>query len=534
MQEAGQTARAHPSPKSAARSCKLASQPPVSLTFVPHASGKGGMLVPQTGKSPHNPVSTALHSTESVRQLETGFQLEEGRATVSAESNTSSPVPILLSNPLNSDVYTADTPFGSSSHSEALQCDPPHKVGQDSSLLQMTRVPSIDTPKLSHTDSCMSEELLLEAAKLLGEAPQSPSAQASSHAWNMPSNSTPGSCSLLQPSTPPPAAFSKQFGAAQQPLPFSPVQSAAFPRPQVSDATQFSFCASSPGQSLSSQSLSSPMNSGVSCYSRTIMPQPPSQPAAMAQVLSPQQTFAPLLQHHPHLCQQNPNNSLAASLDFVNDQFAQQLPSVGSNLSLASSSSVCYHEPSIADQLGFACPGSPQGGFDPFASLTPSNDFTPKSAMGLDISPMALANGQFGGRCDFGSAFGMGQRPVMGHPPVLGLPMQQQQRVAPFYGQAASVQSGGAQPQVRQLALQHSAQPHLVFSDVALQQSLYTVHGLTCSWSQLCRRGCLLVILVIRTAIVKTFKGSIEYLHHLQRLALPTRTAATILNVLHL
>ena len=440
-----------PFPKSGVRSCKPASKPPVSLTFVPHASGKGGMLVPQTGKSPHKPVSTALHSTESVCQLEDVSQLEDSRAIVSAESNTSSPLPVLLSTPLDSDVYnTADTPFASSSHLEALPCDPPHAVGQDPALLQMTRVPSIDTPKLSHTDSCMSEELLLEAAKLLGENPSRPAAQASSPAWNLSSSSPSGNCSLLQPSTPPPAVFSKQFGAAQQPLPFSPVQSAAFPLPQVSDATQFSFCGSSPGLSLSSQSLSSPMNSGVSCYSRTVMPQPPSQPIAMAQALAPQQGFASLLQHHPNLCQQHPNKSLAASLDFVNDQFAQQLPSVGSNLSLASSSSVCYHEP---DQLGFACPGSPQGGFDRFASLAPPpGDFiplAPKPVMGPET---AMVNSQFGGRFDFGIAFGAGQRPVLGHPPVLGLPMQQeqQQRIAPFYGQAAaSVQSGGAQPQVR-------------------------------------------------------------------------------------
>lgn len=452
-QEAGQTSRCMPSPKGGIRSCKPASTPPVSLTFVPHASGKGGMLVPQTGKSPHKPVPTALHSTESVSQLEEVSQLEDSRAIVSAESNTSSPLPVLLSTPLNSDVYTtADTPFGSSSHSEALPCDSPHAVGQDSALLQMTRVPSIDTPKLSHTDSCMSEELLLEAAKLLGENPPSLAAQASSPAWNLSSSSPSGNCSLLQPSTPPPAVFSKQFGAAQQSLPLSPVQSATFPLPQVSDATQFSFCGSSPGLSFSSQSLSSPMNSGVSCYSRTVMPQSPAQPIAMAQALAPQQGFASLLQHHPNLCQRHPDNSLAASLEFVNDQFGQQLPSVGSNLSLASSSSVCYHAPSIADQLGFACSGSPQGGFDPFASLTSpgSPQFTPlgpKPVMGLET---AMVNSQFGDRFDFGSAFGVGQRPVMGHPPALGLPMQQQQhqRIAPFYGQAAaSVQPGGAQSQ---------------------------------------------------------------------------------------
>ena len=148
----------------------------------------------------------------------------------------------------------------------------------------------------------------------------------------------------------------------------------------------------------------------------------------------------------------------------------QQLPSVGSNLSLASSSSsVCYHEPAIADQLGFACPGSPQGRFDPFASLSTPGDFTSKPMMGFD-PPMQLTPNQFGASCDFGTAFGMVQRPVVGHPPALGLAMLQQQRFMPFYGQAASAQAGGPQSQVSQMASQSLLPvPASVTNDTLLQ-----------------------------------------------------------------
>jgi len=155
-----------------------------------------------------------------------------------------------------------------------------------------------------------------------------------------------------------------------------------------------------------------------------------------------QQNLAQLLMQYPHFCQQQPGSGAPAEFDFDTQQLTQQLPSVGSNLSLSSSSSVCFHETSLADQLEFPLMNSPRGanmglssdayGLSPIAPT----DFTPQmSIVKSELGPMST-----GEYCPLETF-------VAAQPGYSRTPMHRTSP-SPFYGRAASALTSHAESKV--------------------------------------------------------------------------------------
>lgn len=189
--------------------------------------------------------------------------------------------------------------------------------------------------------------------------------------------------------------------------------------------------------------MSSPRDSGLSSYSITPPPQLPpfSTPQPQPQPQLQQRNLAQLLLHYPHLYQQPPGSSMGSGFEFDTQQLGRHLPSVDSNLSLSSSTSVCFHEPSIADQLDFSLMSSPPEASmllnsDPYSSPPmASTNFTANSVAqtGLD----SMSNSEYGSVDTFVAAAHSVFPSTVGHrlPPS----------PSPFYGRAASVHSCRAQ-----------------------------------------------------------------------------------------
>lgn len=457
MQAAAQssrTSRSSSSPQQSGKGSRSPDKSPVSLTFVPNPCGVGGVLVPQTSK-PASKSGTRSNPSSDFRG-----QSEEGHST-DAGSNTSSPVPLLPSGS-----HTTGRP-PTDKLTSPVSLDPPgHTI-----CSPIKAVSGLTTPNLSYSDSCISETLLLNNAALLGSSSNSPADQLATPAWqhatalssSVPPAQPSSNSNLKAPApgpskqfeTPPPPQLRQSILFCAAP----PVQLSSLLQPPYPDPTQTPFQSSSSPQSsrLSQQGTSSPIDSGLSSYS----PSPPAQtpPFVMSQPQTPQQKLAQLLLLYPHLCQQQ------LDLDFAAEQLSQHLPSVGSNLSLSSSSSVCFLEPSIADQMDFPLMDSPKSGnmllnSDPYSSLSPvaSSDYiTPKSVVMPDLDAMSHR--------EYGSSF----EPSIGsfvaaQSPFTTLPSQRMVP-SPFYGRAASVHTSCPQSKVMHCQL-------AICYDVALQMLL--------------------------------------------------------------
>jgi len=204
-----------------------------------------------------------------------------------------------------------------------------------------------------------------------------------------------------------------------------------------------------PFQSVSAgafpQGLSSSLESSLSSYSITSPPQLPPYAMPLSQLHFQQPNLAQLLMQYPHFCQQQPGSGVTAEFDFDTQQLTQQLPSVASNLSLSSSSSVCFHETSLADQLDFPLMNSPQGAnvvlnSDAYSlsPITPT-DFTSQLLIVKHESGLT-SNSEYCPLENF----------VAAQPAYSRTPMH---RVSPspFYGRAASALTSHAESKVNNL-----------------------------------------------------------------------------------
>lgn len=416
------------SPASPSKHSRSPAQPPASLTFVPHASGHGGILVSQTGLQDSKSTCQSGPITDFDSQSEEGGNFE-------SESNMSSPVPLLQSLPFTADGLASDKLMSSTAppiHESGELESPGHSNQADSPL---SSVSGLSTANLSHTDSCLSETMLLNNAGWLGER-TSHAAQLASPAWQAklasPSVSPSSSDSnVAVPSklfeTPPVAQMRQSVLFTPPP----PVQLASLLQPQFSDQVPFPFRSSSPG--VFHPGLCSPNGVGMS-------PDRSSSPAQLQPLTVPQSStqqhhLTQLLLQHPHLRQSQAGATFTS--DFTFD--AEQLLSVGSSLSLASSSA-SFHQSPLADQLHFPVMAPPQGDdmlLNPepyFMSPLPSSDFT--------TNPSAESSSEYAIKCelDMGS-FMAGQ-------PLRCGPVQQRVTPSPFYGRAASVHSSCAQSKV--------------------------------------------------------------------------------------
>ena len=162
----------------------------------------------------------------------------------------------------------------------------------------------------------------------------------------------------------------------------------------------------------------------------------------LSQLHFQQPNLAQLLMQYPHFCQQQPGSGVPSEFDFDTQQLTQQLPSVGSNLSLSSSTSVCYHETSLADQLDFPLMISPRGANAVLNSdayslspITPT-DFTSQMSI-VKTEPGPMSNIEYCPLENFVSA-----RPAYSRTPM--------HRVSPspFYGRAASALTSHAESKV--------------------------------------------------------------------------------------
>ena len=301
---------------------------------------------------------------------------------------------------------------------------------------------------LSATDSCTSETLLLNSTPLLASS-NSAADQLGSPVWLSKHASTVSSSpvSPFQP-TPPAGAPPQQqsetpHSQIRQSVLFSappPVQIASLLQPQYSDQPHLPFQSVSPGKFP--QGLSSPLESNLSSYSITSPPQLPPYAMPLSQPHFQQPNLAQLLMQYPHFCQQRPGSGVPAELDFDTQQLTQQLPSVGSNLSLSSSNSVCYHETSLADQLDFPLMNSPRGAnvvlnSDSYSlsPITPTDFTSQMSIVKHESGPMS--NSEYCPLENFVAA-----RPAYSRTPM--------HRVSPspFYGRAASALTSHAESKV--------------------------------------------------------------------------------------
>jgi len=432
LQAAEQSSRSSRSPAVPGPNCKSSrspAQPPVSLTFVPHASGKGGALVPKCGKQ------QACSKSRAVRH-QLGSQLEE-RASFESDSYTSSPIAL----PASSGQLSVSA---SSAAPASLDADPLTLAPMGQTISAYSPIRS--GTGMSATDSCVSETLLLNSTPLLASS-NSAADQLGSPVWLSKHASTVSSSPVppFQPTPPVGVAPHQQFetphSQIRQSVLFSappPVQIASLLQPLYSDQPHFPFQSASPG--ALPQGLSSPLESNLSSYSITSPPQLP--PYTMPQPQFQQQNLAQLLMQYPHFCQQQPGSGAPAEFDFDTQQLTQQLPSVGSNLSLSSSSSVCFHETSLADQLEFPLMNSPRGanmglssdayGLSPIAPT----DFTPQmSIVKSELGPMSTSE-----YCPLETF-------VAAQPGYSRTPMHRTSP-SPFYGRAASALTSHAESKV--------------------------------------------------------------------------------------
>ncbi|DBB06801.1 TPA: hypothetical protein ACH3X3_009464 [Trebouxia sp. C0006] len=433
-QAAEQSSRTSRSPVVPTPSCKRSRSPaqqPVSLTYVPHPSGKGGALVPKCGKQQVCSKSRAVS-----HQL--GSQLEE-RDSPESDSYTSSPDAL----PASSGQLSVSA---SSAAPASLDTDP-LPLGPMGSAYSHIK----SGTGLSATDSCTSETLLLNSTPLLASS-NSAADQLGSPAWLSKHASTvsssPVPVSPFQPTPPASGAAPQQqletpHSQIRQPVLFSappPVQIASLLQPQYSDQPHVPFQSVSAG--AFPQGLSSSLESSLSSYSITSPPQLPPYAMPLSQLHFQQPNLAQLLMQYPHFCQQQPGSGVTAEFDFDTQQLTQQLPSVASNLSLSSSSSVCFHETSLADQLDFPLMNSPRGAnvvlnSDAYSlsPITPT-DFTSQLLIVKHESGLT-SNSEYCPLENF----------VAAQPAYSRMPMH---RVSPspFYGRAASALTSHAESKV--------------------------------------------------------------------------------------
>ena len=429
-EESSRTSRSPVVPKPNRKSSRSPVRP-LSLTFVPHPSGKGGALLPKCGKQQVCSKSRAVS-----RQLDS--QLEQ-RDSLESDSYTSSPVAL----PASSGQLSVSA---SSAAPASLDTDP-------LPLATMCQTISAYSPirsgtGTSVTDSCTSETLLLNSTPLLASS-NSAADQLGSPVWLSKHASTVSSSpvSPFQPTPPAGGAPHQQMetphSQIRQSVLFAappPVQIASLLQPQYSDQPHLPFQSISPG--ALPQGVSSPLESNPSSYSITSSPQLSPYAMPLSQPHFQQPNLAQLLMQYPHFCQQQPGNRVPPEFDFDTQQLTQQLLSVGSNLSLSSSSSVCFHETSLADQLDFPLMNSPRGANavlnSDSCSLSPitSADFSSQ----MSIVKSELGQGSNSEHCPLETF-------VAARPGYSRTPMH---RVSPspFYGRAASALTSHAESKV--------------------------------------------------------------------------------------
>ncbi|KAA6421627.1 MAG: MYB transcription factor 1 [Trebouxia sp. A1-2] len=433
-QAAEQSSRTSRSPVVAKPVCKSSRSPvqqPVSLTFVPHPSGKGGALLPKCGKQQVCSKSRAVS-----HQL--GGQLEE-RDSLESDSYTSSPVALPASSGQLS--VSASSAAPASLDTDPLPLAP---MGQTISAYSPLR----SGTGVSATDSCTSDTLLLNSTPLLASS-NSAADQLGSPVSLSKHGSTVSSspASPFQPTPPAGAPPHQQLetphSQIRQSVLFAappPVQIASLLQPQYSDQPHLPFQSVSPGNLP--QGLSSPLESNPSSYSITSPPQLPPYAMPVSQPSFQQPNLAQLLMQYPHFCQQQAGSRVPAEFDFETQQLTQQLPSVGSSLSLSSSSSVCFHETSLADQLDFPLMNSPRG-----ANVVLNSDaysLSPITPTDL-TSQMSIVKSEFGQMSN--NEYCPLENFVAAQPGYSRTPVH---RVtpSPFYGRAASALTRHAESKV--------------------------------------------------------------------------------------
>lgn len=354
---AAQSSWVPPSPETPARqrTFRPSSLPSVSLTFVPNPSGIGGVLVPTAAK-PHR-----KSSSPSAPKSDPDSPSEEA-GSLDSDSTTSSPESVL-------------TPIGfiTNDHKALeLSAAPPLKPTfieselpqASSSYSTLKPSPALSTPKLSQTDSCMSESFLLNHSAISGNA-NGAAMRIGTQAWSPQAavQQLQAACPSVQFDSP----ASGQFHQSQLYMPAAPPQLASFQQflPQPQSLQQSSPL---PG------GLSSPLLSGTSTFSYASKGVPSLAMGHPASLLPPpppaDQSFrSPLCQYPQQLAATS-----AADFEFDFDLLCDPMPSVTSNLSMRSSAppvSLCDSsrtDPTSFSRMGspLPCnlPGAPQGGLE--------------------------------------------------------------------------------------------------------------------------------------------------------------------------
>lgn len=430
-EQSSRTARSAVGSKPNCKSTRSPAQPPVSLTFVPHPSGRGGALLPKCGKQ-----QACIKSKAVSHQL--GSQLEE-RDSFESDSYTSSPVAIPASSGQLS--VSASSAAPASLDTDALPLAP---MGQTISAYSPLR----SRTGICATDSCTSETLLLNSTPLLASS-NSAADQLGSPVWLSKHGSTVSSSPVppFQPTPPAGGAPLQQLetphSQVRQSVMFSaplPVQIASLLQPQCTDQPHLPLQSVSPG--ASPQGVSSSLESNLSSYSITSPPQLSPYATPLSQPQFQQPNLSQLFMQYPHFCEQQLGCGVPAEFNFDTQQLTQPLPSVGSNLSLSSSSSACYHETSLADQLDFRLMNSPRGAHVVLNSdayslspITPTDFSSQMSSVKSELGP--VSNSEY---CPLETF-------VAAQPGYSRLPVH---RVSPspFYGRAASALTSHAESKV--------------------------------------------------------------------------------------
>lgn len=432
-EQSSRTSRSPVVPKPNCKRSRSPAQQPVSLTFVLHPSGKGGALLAKCSKQ-------QVCSKPRAVSHQLGSQLEE-RDSLESDSYTSSPVALPASSGQLS--VSASSAAPASIDTDPLPLAP---MGQTISA----HSPIKSGTGMSASDSCTSETLLLNSTPLLASS-NSAADQLGSPVWLSKHASTVSSspASPFQPTPPaggaPHQQLETQHSHIRQSVLFAappPVQIASLLQPQYSDQLHLPFQSVSPG--ALPQGLSSPLESNLSSYSITSPPQLPPYSMSLSQPHFQQPSLAQLLLQYPHFCQQQPGSRVPAEFDFDTQQLTQQLPSVASNLSLSSSSSVCFHETSLADQLDFPLMNSPRGAHVVLNSdayslspITPTDFTSQMSIIKPEPNQGPMSNSEYCPLENF----------VAARPGYSRMPMHRLSP-SPFYGRAASALTSHAESKV--------------------------------------------------------------------------------------
>ena len=372
--------------------------PSVSLTFVPNSSGIGGVLVPTAAK-PHR-----KSSSHSAPKSDPDSPSEEA-GSLDSDNTTSSPVSVLPPTVFSTDDHK---PLGLSAAPPLQPTFIKTELPQASPYSPLKPSSALSTPKLSQTDSCMSESFLLNNSAVSGNA-NGAAMRISTQAW-----SPHAAVQQLQAAYPSMQFDSPAPGQFHQPRQYMPV-----PPPQLASLQQFQPQPQSLHQSSSLHGdLSSPLLSGTSAYSCTskgVSSLALGQPVSLPPLPPADQSFRSPPCQYP----QQPAATSAADFEFDFDLLCHPMSSVASNLSMTSSAPpASLHDssrtdrtscPTVGSPLPCSLPGAPQGGM---AGLLPggaagSAQAGPGALNHLSRNPVQASSllPSYGQQCFRGSTF---------------------------------------------------------------------------------------------------------------------------------